>query len=645
MFGPTGTGGGTFTAAAPPINGSYHTTAPSLLVQVAYAAGNQAGQGQATTTGMTVTATVRFGSATIGTGTATVAQGTNPTPSQITVNVDQSNTTVAPGGSKITVEVVLTAAPPAGPAGVNDIVILCGSTSFLDTFPITAGAVGDADTDGDGVPDSEDLDKDGDTVPNTAEAAVVCQVNDTTYDFASDRNLAPGDNDGDGDGATDEEECQAGSDPKSALSTPPQPAAFPWALLIFLLLLIALIVAVVFFFLTFGKAVKVEILSASQLIIPAGQQAKYQVQVTNVRKKGNAINYQLAALGTPEGWDAKLSVDHVVLDPQGGAKPTETLWLTVESPQQTDPESAVVAVRAVALNAKGKKDTLKLPGKAKTITSVNVPADAKVPVKKGAAVKVKTEKEKAAESTGGDVHKIIDIEGIGPESEKKLNAEGITDTAQLQAADAKKLAKKTGIPEATIVSWQQMSDLIRVKGIGKQFAELLVRAGVTSTVQLAGSSAEDVVKKMQGYLDSVEQKPTVGKFNEKIVNKWIDDAKRLTGVTETPAAAAPAAEAAGKAAPAAAAAAPPAGEKPQLQVGNLQHNPGSFHQGDEVKSTVTVTNKGGAAHTLKLSLYVNDQLADAQTVSVKPGKEKDVKFKWTAQESNRLNIRGEIVPG
>jgi hypothetical protein len=32
-------------------------------------------------------------------------------------------------------------------------------------------------------------------------------------------------------------------------------------------------------------------------------------------------------------------------------------------------------------------------------------------------------------------------------------------------------------------------------------------------------------------------------------------------------------------------------------------------------------------------------------VSVKPGKSKDVQFKWTAQQQNKLNIRGELVAG
>jgi hypothetical protein len=58
-----------------------------------------------------------------------------------------------------------------------------------------------------------------------------------------------------------------------------------------------------------------------------------------------------------------------------------------------------------------------------------------------------------------------------------------------------------------------------------------------------------------------------------------------------------------------------------------------------------VTNNGKDKSTIKLSLYVNDGLADVQTVAVKPGKAQDVQFKWTAQEKNKLNIRGEIVPG
>ena len=41
-----------------------------------------------------------------------------------------------------------------------------------------------------------------------------------------------------------------------------------------------------------------------------------------------------------------------------------------------------------------------------------------------------------------------------------------------------RLAKQTGISESVILKWVNMADLFRVKGIGKQYSELLEKAGV-----------------------------------------------------------------------------------------------------------------------------------------------------------------------
>ena len=91
--------------------------------------------------------------------------------------------------------------------------------------------------------------------------------------------------------------------------------------------------------------------------------------------------------------------------------------------------------------------------------------------------------------------KIVDIEGIGPAYAAKLNAAGIQDTDDLFAkagikANRAKLAEETGISEKLILSWCNMADLMRLKGVGGQFAELLHAAGIDSCKELAQRKAE-----------------------------------------------------------------------------------------------------------------------------------------------------------
>ena len=80
-------------------------------------------------------------------------------------------------------------------------------------------------------------------------------------------------------------------------------------------------------------------------------------------------------------------------------------------------------------------------------------------------------------------YKILEIEGIAPEHMRKLEKAGITTTEHLlaQAGDAKareRLAVSTGIGEKSLAKWAAMADLMRVKGIGQQYSELLVAVGV-----------------------------------------------------------------------------------------------------------------------------------------------------------------------
>lgn len=90
-------------------------------------------------------------------------------------------------------------------------------------------------------------------------------------------------------------------------------------------------------------------------------------------------------------------------------------------------------------------------------------------------------------------YRIDDIEGIGPGYRERLMKAGIRTTRQLlERAGSKRgrvaLAEETGIEEKRILTWVNHADLMRVKGIGKQFAELLEAAGVDSVKELQSSS-------------------------------------------------------------------------------------------------------------------------------------------------------------
>lgn len=125
---------------------------------------------------------------------------------------------------------------------------------------------------------------------------------------------------------------------------------------------------------------------------------------------------------------------------------------------------------------------------------------------------------------------IVDIEGIGPKYQEKLVEAGIRTTEKLlEVAGSKagraKLADETGLSEAHILEWVNRADLMRVKGVGEEYSDLLEAAGVDSPLELAHRNAANLVEAMAAHERLVRRLPTVSE-----VQGWIDDAKTLDKV-------------------------------------------------------------------------------------------------------------------
>lgn len=96
----------------------------------------------------------------------------------------------------------------------------------------------------------------------------------------------------------------------------------------------------------------------------------------------------------------------------------------------------------------------------------------------------------------GDVHAVIDVEGIGPTYADLLNGLGIYNTRQLWEADPEQVAAAISVPVATVDKWRGMAELIAVNGIGPQYAELLVRSGTRSIAQLREADAQELAARI-----------------------------------------------------------------------------------------------------------------------------------------------------
>jgi len=114
-----------------------------------------------------------------------------------------------------------------------------------------------------------------------------------------------------------------------------------------------------------------------------------------------------------------------------------------------------------------------------------------------------------------------------------LKEAGITTVEALleKAASAKgreELAEKIGVSTKQILEWANRADLMRIKGVGEEFSDLLEAAGVDTVVELARRNADNLYEKLQEV--NMEKKLVRRLPTRDQVKEWIEQAKNLPRV-------------------------------------------------------------------------------------------------------------------
>jgi predicted flap endonuclease-1-like 5' DNA nuclease len=125
---------------------------------------------------------------------------------------------------------------------------------------------------------------------------------------------------------------------------------------------------------------------------------------------------------------------------------------------------------------------------------------------------------------------ITDIEGIDGDVAATLKSVGIRSTGRLletarTVKGRKILAEKTGFDEKQLLCWANVADRMRIKGISKEYAELLQAAGVATVKELRYRSPANLASAMA---DANKKRKMVRLLpSEKVVVRWIEEAKKL----------------------------------------------------------------------------------------------------------------------
>ena len=139
----------------------------------------------------------------------------------------------------------------------------------------------------------------------------------------------------------------------------------------------------------------------------------------------------------------------------------------------------------------------------------------------------------AAVQSQGRSANLTDIEGIGLAYAEKLKAQSLRSTNDLLRAGSspsrrEELAAATDISGTLILRWVNQADLLRIKGVGSEYAELLEAAGVDTVPELAQRRAHSLRRRL---VEVNDEKRLVRRVPpEAQVVSWIEAAKSLPRV-------------------------------------------------------------------------------------------------------------------
>lgn len=122
------------------------------------------------------------------------------------------------------------------------------------------------------------------------------------------------------------------------------------------------------------------------------------------------------------------------------------------------------------------------------------------------------------------------IAGVGPAAAKKLAAADIRTTDALLAASSGRrerrlLSERTGLPERQLRRFVNMADLMRIRGIGGDFAELLGASGVRTVRDLSRRRAFNLAAKMSTI--NAARRLSRRAPSASMVERWIAQAREL----------------------------------------------------------------------------------------------------------------------
>lgn len=126
--------------------------------------------------------------------------------------------------------------------------------------------------------------------------------------------------------------------------------------------------------------------------------------------------------------------------------------------------------------------------------------------------------------------KVTEIEGIGKGCANKLLAAGIRTTDGLlkrgrTPKDRKTIAAICGVSQERLIGWINRADLRRIKGVGKEYSDLLEGTGIDTIAKLARRNPENLHAEMVQTNHKKNHTRATPALTQ--VRGWVQQAKKL----------------------------------------------------------------------------------------------------------------------
>ncbi|MHA2391459.1 MAG: DUF4332 domain-containing protein [Promethearchaeota archaeon] len=124
---------------------------------------------------------------------------------------------------------------------------------------------------------------------------------------------------------------------------------------------------------------------------------------------------------------------------------------------------------------------------------------------------------------------IVEFEGIGNDYSKTLEKAGyskVEDLLSINSVKIKNLSATTKISDKLINKWVEHADLMRIRGVGPEYADVLNQIGIDSVKEFAQRNPKNTLDRI---MELDKKKPDVFRKPPRVedIEEWREEAKKI----------------------------------------------------------------------------------------------------------------------